>query len=210
MTSLAKNNTKLDLPQDHPTLILIRGLPGSGKTYLSRDLQKSLGGSVVMLDPDATDYSSKEYLEHTKKLTEEGVDPKIHAYRFLRAKAQQGIAGHKIIIWNQPFTNLEIFNKMVANLRNHAAEHNTNLPILVVEVEINHQIAHQRMLERKQAGGHGPSENGFKKFMADYTSFASEGYNTVTVGGEDEVSDSVKIVIVALENLWRSPDATAQ
>jgi thymidylate kinase len=191
---------------NHPTIILIRGLPGSGKTYLAKELQKKLGEQVVMLDPDTTDYKSQEYLEHTKKLTAEGVDPKIHAYRFLRAKAYRAIADHKIVIWNQPFTNLEIFNKMVANLQNQAAEHNTRLPVLVVEMEINHTIAKQRVDQRKQAGGHGPSDNTFDRFINDYISFASEGYDTVSVNGNDDVSTSARKVVESLKNLWRKSD----
>lgn len=188
---------------EYPTLILIRGLPGSGKSYFAVELQKSIGKeNVVMLDPDATDYESKEYAEHVKAQIADGVDPKLHAYRFLRAQAHKGIATHKIIIWNQPFTNLEIFNKMVANLRAHAAEHNTQLPILVVEVEIDPAIAKERVAKRKQAGGHGPSDSTFARFTGDYVSFAEHDYNTITVNGKDDPSTSVPSVMKALQDLW--------
>lgn len=187
----------------YPTLILVRGLPGSGKSYLAIELQKLIGKEkVVMLDPDATDYDSTEYAEHVKAQTADGVDPKLHAYRFLRAKAHRGIASHKVIIWNQPFTNLEIFNKMVANLRAHAAEHDTYLPVLVVEVEIDHGIAKDRVAKRKQAGGHGPSDNTFTRFTNDYISFANHGYNTVTVDGKGDIATSVSLVMKALQDLW--------
>lgn len=186
---------------DHPVLILIRGLPGSGKTYIAFELEKALKQDVVMLDPDATDYESKEYAVHVKKQTKEGVDPKLHAYRFLRAQAYKGIEDHKIIMWNQPFTNLEIFNKMVGRLLDHAATHKTHLPILVVEVEVDHDIAKQRVMKRKQEGGHGPSDNTLNRFINDYKSFANDGYNTVTVYGNDDVAKSVSVVMKALQNL---------
>jgi len=191
-------------PQDseRPTLILIRGLPGSGKSYIAKALQKALGeDSVVMLDPDATDYNSKAYAAHTKALTEEGVDPKLHAYRFLRAQAHNGIAAHKIIIWNQPFTNLEIFNKMIANLEGYAAEHHTSLPILVAEVEVDHRVAKERITRRKQEGGHGPSDNTFTRFTNDYFSFREHGYTTVALRGDDDVAMSVAAVVQALDQL---------
>lgn len=188
--------------QDHPTLIIVRGLPGSGKTYLAAELIKALGqDEVVMLDPDATDYDSPAYAEHTKALAADGVDPKLHAYRFLRAQAHRGIETHKTIIWNQPFTNLEIFNKMVANLRGHAAEHNTQLPILVVEVEVDPAIAKGRVAERKQQGGHGPSDQTFARRVDDYTSFAPYGYATVSVRGDEDVTASVSRVLQALQDL---------
>lgn len=190
------------LTREYPILILIRGLPGSGKTFLATQLEGAIRpDEVVLLDPDATDYESKAYKDHIDAQTADGVDPKLHAYRFLRAKAHAGIAAHKIIIWNQPFTNLEIFNKMVANLRAYAAEHNVNMPILVVEVEIDHDIAKNRVATRKQQGGHGPSDNTFARFMNDYVSFKSEGYNTVTVHGEDDVAVSVAAVLEAIQNL---------
>lgn len=189
---------------EHPTVIIVRGLPGSGKSYLAVKLQEALGSEkVVMLDPDNTDYESKEYKDHVEALTRDGVDPKLHAYRFLRAKAYKGIAMGKIIIWNQPFTNLDIFNKMVANLRLQAEQHNTHAPILVVEVEVDQTVAKARVDTRKQQGGHGPSDNTFARFVNDYTSFRGYDYNTVTVNGEDDVTVSVSTVMDALRDLWQ-------
>jgi thymidylate kinase len=188
----------------HPILIFIRGLPGSGKTYLAMELQKAIGeDEVVMLDPDATDYKSREYLEHVQAQTAEGVDPALHPYRFLRAQAYQGIADHKVIMWNQPFTNLEIFNKMIDRLRTHAAEHKTELPILVVEVEVDPATAKERVVRRKQAGGHGPSDATFARRVGDYTSLAAHGYNVVVVHGEDDVAASVATVMAALQELQK-------
>lgn len=189
----------------HPVLILVRGLPGSGKTYLTKELQTTIGEeSVVMLDPDATDYLSQEYVAHTKALMAEGVDPELHAYRFLRSQAYAGIAARKIIIWNQPFTSLEIFNKMVGRLLDKASEHDTSLLILVVEVEIDPAMAKQRVDERKNTGGHGPSDTTFERFINNYESFASHGYTTVTVPGDGGVSASVSSVLEALQKLLHS------
>lgn len=187
-----------------PVALLIRGLPGSGKTYLAGEIKKAIGAEkVVMLDPDATDYQSQEYQDHVKTLTTENVDASLHAYRFLRGKAYAGIAEHKIIIWNQPFTNLEIFNKMAGRLRDQAAEHDTSLPILVVEIEIDSVMAKQRVDKRKNAGGHGPSDDTFERFARDYKSFASDGYCTVTTNGAGDISQSVQTVLAALEKLLR-------
>lgn len=183
-----------------PTLILVRGLPGSGKSHLTKALQAAFGSTpIVTLDPDATDYESKDYKAHVKALTAEGVDPKLHAYRFLRAQAYEGITSGKIIVWNQPFTNLDIFNKMVAGLRQYAADHHVELPVLVVEVEISPETARKRVLERKSAGGHGPSDNTFDRFTNDYASFARAGYNVVTVHGEDPPTISIEKIMLALK-----------
>lgn len=192
------------MPQNdtQPTLLIIRGLPGSGKSYLASQLQSAIGeDKVVVLDPDKTDYQSQAYLDHVKALTAEGVDSKLYPYRFLRAQAYAAIAAHKIIIWNQPFTNLEIFNKMIANLNLQAAEHNTRLAILIVEVSVDPATAMQRIEQRKQAGGHGPSQNTFGRFVGDYKSFGSDGYTTIAVRGDSEVGMSVATVMQAMQRI---------
>jgi len=185
--------------QQHPILLIIRGLPGSGKTYLADALVKKLGAEdVVSLDPDATDYQSPEYQQHVRAQETEGVEPSLHAYRFLRAQAYQGIAEHKIIIWNQPFTNLEIFMKMIDRLETQARECQTSLPILVVEVDLDPATAKERVEDRKSAGGHGPSDNTFAKRVNEYKTFADEGYNVLRINGSGNISESVDSVLKAL------------
>ncbi len=187
---------------DHPTLIIIRGLPGSGKSYLAAALVKELGeDNVVTLDPDATDYTSRAYTDLSDSLTAEGVDKKFHPYRFLRAQAYQGITSNKYIIWNQGFTNLDGLNKTVINLQTYATDHNIELPLLVVEVEIDHDIAKKRVADRAAKGGHDVNEENFARFINDYRTFAGEGYDPVVVNGEDEVSASVATVLEALKKL---------
>lgn len=186
--------------QQRPKIILIRGLPGSGKTHVARALLKALGANdVVLLDPDAIDFESSAYKEHTQAATAEGVDPKLHAYRYLRAQAYRGIAERKTIIWNQPFTNLEIFNKMVTNLRLEALKNNTEIKLIVVEVAVNPETAKRRVMDRKKRGGHGPSDTTFERFIADYSSFALHGYKTVAVRGDTDVTESVRRILTALE-----------
>jgi predicted kinase len=189
----------------HPLLILIRGLPGSGKTYIADELIKSFDPTeFIVLDPDATDYESDAYKQHIEAMKQEGIEPIYFPYRFLRGKAQYAIAEHKIIVWNQPFTLLGGFNRTVDYLQGVAAEQGIKLPTLVVEVEITEATARTRVAERKAKGGHGPSGDAFKAFMDDYVSFAqhAEGrYQTVTVHGEDDVQTSVRTIKEALNAL---------
>ncbi|HVU59507.1 MAG TPA: ATP-binding protein [Candidatus Saccharimonadales bacterium] len=186
----------------HPIVILVRGLPGSGKSYMAERLADAIGRArVVLLDPDATDYESEAYKKHVKAQLAEGVDPKLHAYRFLRAQAYQGIADRKVVIWNQPFTNLDIFHKMVANFRAQAAGHHTELRVLVVEVMLDPAVAKERVARRKREGGHGPSDAVFARFVDDYMTFANDGYDVVTVRGDAPVAQSVATVLQAVQDL---------
>lgn len=190
------------------TIIFVRGLPGSGKTFLAAALSDALHREramrPVMLDPDATDYDSPEYAGHVAQLTAEGVDPKLFAYRFLRGKAFRAIEMGGLAVWNQPFTNLEIFDKMMAKLREHAAAHDVELQVLIVEVMVDPAVAKDRVMQRKAQGGHGPSDATFERFTRDYFSFAPHGYTTVTVQGDADVRHSVATVIKALDSLGQA------
>lgn len=191
----------------HPLLVLIRGLPGGGKTHIAKELVKAFNpGEFVLLDPDATRYESAEYKAHVAAMEQQGVEAKYHPYRFLRGQAQQAIAEHKIIIWNQPFTLLGGFNRTIDYLQHAAAEQGIKLPTLVVEVEITKETARQRVADRKNSGGHGPSGDALRAFFDDYVSFAqhAEGrYQSVTVHGEDNVKTSVQTIKEALNALPR-------
>ena len=180
----------------HPLLIIVRGMYGSGKSYLATRLHTAFGeDAVVVLDPDTIDRDSQEYKDHSAAQTTQGADAAIHPYRFLQHKAFQGISDHKIIIWNQPFTNLEMFKRMIGRLEDYAAKAHTTLPMLVVEVSIDPAIAQARVTERQAAGGNSISDAVFAQRLSEYTSFASEGYNIVAVRGDDDVATSVTTVM---------------
>jgi predicted ABC-type ATPase len=188
----------------HSTLILIRGLPGSGKSYLATALQQSFGDDrVVILDPDAIDFKSNAYTDLSQALTTEGVDKKFHPNRFLKAQGHAAIAAHKIIIWNQAFTDLGGLSRTMQNLQAFAADHHIDLSVLIVEVEVRQETAKKRVASREAAGGHGVSEEGFARFINAYRSFSDEGFTTVSVDGEDDVSKSVDKVRQALRALWK-------
>jgi len=185
-----------------PVLVLIRGLPGSGKTYLANALQAALGADkVVLLDPDAIDFTSETYQVHTQDLTAAGIEEKFHPYRFLLANMRASILAHKIILWNQPFSDLGGFQRTLENVRTFAAEHGTRLPILLVEIEISPNAAKARVARRKEQGGHGPSPDRFDGYAATHASFADKGVDyAVSVNGEDDVTVSAGAVIQALHS----------
>jgi thymidylate kinase len=190
---------------DVPTLVIVRGIPGSGKSHLAIALGDSLGmDSVVILDPDATDYSSKNYTDLSHALTTEGVDAKFHPYRFLRMNAYEAIAAHKIVIWNQGFIDLDGFSKTVNNLQAYAADHSTTLPTLVVEVEIDADTARARIAERVAQGKHDVPDEAFRRFVDNYASFSDKGYTTVRVSGEGDTTTAVSSIVDALSKLWNN------
>lgn len=178
-----------------PILIMVRGVPGSGKSYLALALQDAIGKkNVVVLDPDKIDTTSKEYRAHSKALTKDGVDEKFHPYRFLRSQAYSAIVAHKIVIWNQAFIDFEGFKKTVDNLQAFATEHDTKLPTFVVEIEVGGHIAKARVADRAKKGGHDVPQDVFDRFIDQYRSFSEQGYDIVTINGEDSVGSSVAAI----------------
>jgi predicted ABC-type ATPase len=186
----------------HPYLILIRGLPGSGKSHLANALKEAIGADrVTILDPDAINYDSEEYRALTASLAAEGVEEKFYPHRFLKLQAHNAITQNKIIIWNQAFTDLGGFTRTANSLQSYATDHAIHLPLLVVEVEIDHDTAKKRVAERVGQGGHDVSEEAFIRFIDSYRSFSKDGFNTITVHGHGKVETSVAAVLTALKNL---------
>lgn len=191
----------LQIRTDRPLLMIIRGVPGSGKSYLAAALHDTIGDRVTLLDPDAINLDDPDFRAYSDDLTQQGVDAKFHVYRYVRDKAYQAIEDHKILVWNQPFTDLDGLKTTVLRLQTYAQEHNLPLPLLVVEIEVDSQVAHQRVVQRKQQGGHGPDDERFGQFIDQYHSFAAEGFATVTIQGGGNVTDSVDTVIAALASV---------
>lgn len=188
--------------QPHPILVLARGIPGSGKSFLARYVQEKIGkDEIVLLDPDAIDFESDTYKNLANQLREQGVDEKFYPYRSLRANAYSAIESGKIIIWNQAFTNLDGFQKTVINLQSYAKERGIELPLLVVEVFIDPALAKERVQKRAESGGHDVTDEAFERFINDFRSFADEGYQTVTVSGEQDASVSAQKIIEAINTV---------
>lgn len=177
-------------------LVFVRGLPGGGKSYISDRLEEKIGKEkVVKLDPDATDYSSEEYLAMCDELRSQGVDEKLYPYRFLRSQAFKGIEDGKVVLWNQAFTNPDTFKNVHNRFAEYATEKGIDLSIHIVEVEIDPELAKKRISERASSGGHDVPAERFAKFVEDYASFEGEGYNVVSVRGDDDTEATCDMII---------------
>lgn len=173
----------IDSSDNQTTVLFIRGLPGSGKTTIANILKENLPKGTKVLDPDDVNQQSRAYLDHVKNMISQKVDSKLFVYRYLRQQAYQSITDKRIVIWNQPFTSLEIFNKLITRLKDHAKSVNVKLKIYIIEVEIDDKLAYSRVIKRIKDGGHGPSKNRFMQHRGDYSSFANAGYDVITVNG---------------------------
>lgn len=174
------------------TVVFVRGVPGSGKSYItSRFVATLIDGSYVSLDPDAIERRVAEYQDFSRQLTEQGVDKKFHDYRYLRQQAYDAISAQQTVVWNQPFIDFKSFELTVTRLSEYASEVGRSLRIIIVEVEVDDATARARVASRKSEGGHGPDEQTMDRFLSQYRSFTSEGYQIVSVRGDGDTEQAV-------------------
>ena len=188
------------IKENQATVLFIRGIPGSGKSTIAKFLSEKIKADILILDPDSIDYQGKAYLNHVETMKNQGVDSKLFAYRFLRQQAYDGIEAKKLVIWNQPFSNLEIFNKMTKRLYDFAKVVGVKLKIIVVEVEIDLELAYSRIKDRIKKGGHGPTRGRFEKFTVELNSFKNTNYQVINVDGTSADKASDKIIDELKEN----------
>lgn len=182
------------IKENQAMVLFIRGIPGSGKSTITKYLSEKIQADILILDPDSIDYQGKAYLNHVETMKNQGVDPKLFAYRFLRQQAYDGIEAKKLVIWNQPFSNLEIFNKMTKRLYDFAKVAGVTLEIIVVEVEIDSELAYSRIKDRIRKGGHGPTRGRFEKFTIELNSFKNTNYKVISVDGTSAKKASEEII----------------
>lgn len=170
--------------QKRAFLIIMRGLPGSGKSYVAKKLEETLGPQeLVILDPDGIDFTSSEYSQFSEELSRQGVDIALHPYRFLRANAYSAIDAGKIILWNQAFTNQELVHRTIINLQAHASEKEKTLNCLIAEMNIDPETAKARVKSRADAGGHAVTNEVFERFLKDYKPLEGYDYPLLSLDG---------------------------
>lgn len=184
--------------KQQPTLIFVRGLPGSGKSYLSDAIIAKIGhDKAVLVDPDAIDRENSGYIALSDSLSSEGLNPAIYPFRWLRKTACAGISSGKTVLWSQPFTNRGVFDRLVLFIKENST-YDGDLRVLLIEVEIDQTMAKQRIEQRIAAGGHGPSDMTFIRRASEYESFSGD-YATLSVHGDSAINESVKDIMKALE-----------
>lgn len=185
-----------ELMNNSANLVIIRGLPGSGKTYIANELIKqNLPKPIALLDPDKINFDSNEYLAFSEDLQKNGVDLKLHPYRFLRNKAYETIELNGTVIWTQAFTHLDLLDRTIKNLESHAGDKNSKLNIYVVEVDIDENTAKKRVQKREKEGELGVSDDNFRRFLKDYKSFKEYGYKTLVVDGRNDANNSLQKIL---------------
>lgn len=177
------------------TLIIVRGVPGGGKSYIAEALRSSIGEDrIVILDPDRIDKSGTVFTKLSEQLSAEGVDEKFHPYRFLRQTGYDALMAGKSVIWTQAFNDFNGLEITIKRMQEFADAHNIPLRVVVVEVEIDGDVARERIKQRVAGGGHDVPDENLTQFISGYESFAGRGYETVVINGADDSDESVATI----------------
>ncbi len=154
-----------------PKLILIRGLPGAGKSHLAELLIGQMEfEEAVFCDPDKVITEGEDFLRFLEENNEEGMSIKTMIYRFLLKRAAEGLKNRRDVIWDQPWRSIWGIEYTLDFLNKYLILENTNSPyeVCVVELNVSVEEAFARVKRRIENGGHGPDEEVFNRFVAEY------------------------------------------
>ncbi|MDF2485699.1 MAG: putative P-loop ATPase [Herbinix sp.] len=131
-------------------LILVTSPPASGKTYISKQLSKTLK-HVVYLDKDTLITLSKQIFkaanepyDRSSKFFEENI--RDYEYETIVALALEALEYDDIVLINAPFTEEIRDLNYINNLRTMLKEKNARLVVVWVETSI--EVCKQRMIAR--------------------------------------------------------------
>lgn len=128
-------------------LVIIRGIPGSGKSTIASCLSQNLGARALRIDPD--EYRYKAVLQPPQRSEDRN-----ELFDKLANKALEALRLGKIVIWDQALTNLD------ENLIDRIKSVIMPTPILLVEIEIPEDKAWARVEQREKEGSQTGPEGG--------------------------------------------------
>lgn len=172
----------MTLETNKPNLLIIRGVPGSGKTSLAREMQKRFGWETsVIIDPDEIDKQSANYVSFVEnlKLNNPDIDENIYPYRFLLSQAKNVLETGTTVIWDQPFTVLEGLRYTIGTLTAHAKALGISLPVLIIELQTSKKEAIRRVDKRQSEGGHGLTVDQIDFFFGKYSTAEGLGFRVL-------------------------------
>lgn len=134
------------MSSDRPLLVMLLGVPGSGKTHFSQQLAARLGG--VRLNSDAMRLAIFGSLEVMDKLYNSGDRSKLNAYTFgaMDYVTDQLLASRVSVIYDAIHTKRADRLKQEAAAKKHGA-----VPVLL-RVSVPREVAVRRTVERPAAG----------------------------------------------------------
>lgn len=144
----------------HAIILLIRGMPGSGKTKIALHIKKFFSDDCVVLDPDTLDKNDPDFNALRTEL-QGTISEDVIPYRYLLKKANEAVGRGKVVIWPQAWTKLWGIKSALRSL----TEKNPELKRIVVEIELPIEIIKKRIAERVKTGGRGLDQRSLADFL---------------------------------------------
>lgn len=169
-------------------LVIIRGIPGAGKSRLATQLKEVLGENSIKIDPDEYRYMGRTLNNSVQ------AGSKLELFDFLKDQALRSIKSGKIVVWDQAWTSLknarEIstqINKMISPAK-----------LFLIEIEIAPSLAWDRIQAREKLG----VQQGFTRVLFDtyvekYFSVRTEDLEgeLIVLRDNDEESTNIKLIL---------------
>ncbi len=115
-------------------IIIVLGLPGTGKSYFAKKLSDRLGAVYINSD------RLRNTLQSRGKYT---VSDKLHIYRVMAKKTDQALDQGESVIVDATFYKHEMIDLFVTLARDHAS------PIRFIKVEADETLVRERLQERR-------------------------------------------------------------
>jgi adenylate kinase family enzyme len=180
-------------------LIIIRGLPSSGKSTLTDGLLKLIHLSrAKRLNPDFVEVNSPEFVKFCSTRPKDLPLKKL-IYRFLLYSACKELSTGGLVIWEQPWRKLELFRLTLENInvRGYNLPETADYPftIVIVEISLSEDEARRRVASRYHAGQHRLTAKDFVAFEQAFDSFEELNLEKLVVDGTLPLTKQVDLVV---------------
>lgn len=148
-------------------LLIVRGLPGSGKTTCINEV--TILSDSVRLDPDKVDIFSPEFVSFSEEYPPT-LPIKKKVYRYLLQKACAALPQGKVVVWEQPWRNRDLFLLTLQNIATIGygiqSPQLSSLPfkVAIIEISISSDEALDRVTKRFEKRSHPLTPCDFTQF----------------------------------------------
>lgn len=172
------------------TLIMLRGIPGSGKTTLGDKIMESLGTRAIGLNPDDFRYIDGKY--------DSSPTSGDQIFALLDKMAFDSLKCGKIVVWQRVWTTLKSYDDLEDQIINKLHPNR----LLLIEIDTPKNVAWERIVRRERLGGKQQiSPDEFDYYVNRYVSLRNNipENEFLSLKGEDSVERNSEIIIERLK-----------
>src|SRR5581483_1224699 len=179
-----RQDKEQEIKLHEPHLVILRGLPGSGKSSVANKIKDALSQKIEIVDPDLIKKKDEEYINFVNHeiLKEPDLEPKFLPYRYLLSKTIAFLENKKSVIWSQPFSDLEKLRYTIGKIKERTPD--LKWQTFIVDILIDKDTAIQRINDRKRLGGHGPDDRYLDEIVSKFCPAKELGFPYLSLNSE--------------------------